>query len=174
MYIKKNKYVLVFFILFLCSCSTDKIRILNDGYLGMTVEEYNKVFKKHHTFKTKFGNIKGELKPVFSYGHLIKLDIKLEKIYNSNPYYELMDLLKDKYGSMTKKEESKKDEIRYHDYNWKKGRLDIKYNYTSYGKYIGYPNYCYGYISYSSDYKFNKQFQDNYIKKISKETKSNL
>lgn len=178
---------LVIIILFFSSCNTDRLRILDDASLGMTIEEYKIKFGEGYTFKTKYGNINGKLSPIFNYNHLTRLEINLDPEYSSNSYYALKELFNEKYGTPNiivetspgePKDSSKTSWSENNSYHWTKGQLTIVYSYDVYHYYeegvYAWFQVTSGNITYSSDYNFENQFFENHIDEIESETKSKL
>ncbi len=178
---------LVIIILLFSSCNKDRIRILDDAALGMTIEEYKIKFGEGYTFKTKYGNINCKLSPIFIYNHLTRLEIKLGTEYSSDSYYTLKELFIEKYGTPDitnetspgePKDSAKTSWSENHSYHWTKGQLNIVYSYDVYHYYeegVGvWFQTTSGNIIYSSDYNFENQFFENHIDEIESETKSKL
>ena len=178
---------LVIIILLFSSCNKDRIRILDDASLGMTVEEYKIQFGEGYTFKTKYGNINGKLFPIFIYDHLTRLEIKLDPEYSSDSYGALKELFIEKYGTPNKIAETsssgvknwgKTDWTKNHSYQWTKGQLIIIFSYDVYNYYEKGVDTWFestaGNIIYSSDYNFENQFYKNHIDELESETKSKL
>jgi hypothetical protein len=173
---KAKVYLTTFIFILIISCQSKKISILNGAFLGMTQTEYYAVFPdKYYTFSLPLGNATGELRPEFTYGHLTSLIIDISEfnngIYNPterqgdhffnsfevtgfnyvNALSSLTSAFSEKYGNP--------EIISDNSFKWKKGQLNIDYNYQTYHPY-GDPLLHSGSakIVYYADFEFKKQF----------------
>lgn len=180
-------YLLAIIIFFFSSCNKDRIRILDNASLGMTIEEYKIQFSEDYTFKTKYGNINGKLSPNFIYNHLTSLEINLEPEYSSDSFGALKDLFIEKYGipdiinetsSDKPKNSAKTSWKENYTYHWSEGQLTIIFSYDVYNYYEEGVDTWFksttGKITYSSDNNFENQFYKNHIDELESETKSKL
>jgi len=128
---KKLLLVVAVNVLFL-SCNTNRLPILDNAYLGMTVDEYGKVFDKEYKLHSSSGKVPGQLKPDFTGGHLSSLAISVNDISDYDTAYTVYELgndLSGKYGIPVERKETVWAGGTSKYFKWKKGRLEVEYSY---------------------------------------------
>ena len=171
-------YLLLGLFFLLSSCKSKKLPILNDGYLGMTLEEYNEKFNTPLSYGTyKFtmenGNLDGKLEPRFKHGHLITLNISIQTVWDFRFEGSSLDRLKnayiEKYGEPVKREITEENST-FNRLAWIKGDFYLTFDYSSKKSDYAGIGEASAEIKYDSSYEFQNQFNENSEEK----TKSKL
>ncbi|MEO5999748.1 MAG: hypothetical protein ABIN89_23330 [Chitinophagaceae bacterium] len=119
-------------ILGFASCNPNKIAILDNGYIGMTTDEYGKIFAGSYDLPTSSSKINGKLNPEFTNGRLSSLAISVDNISDFDTAYNVYELGNDlsyKYGAPVENKETIWAGGTSKYFKWKKGLLEVEYSY---------------------------------------------
>jgi len=128
---KRTIYITVL-ILGFASCNPNKIAILDNGYIGMTPDEYGKIFADSYDLPTSSSKINGKLNPDFTNGRLSSLAITVDDISDFDTAYNVYELGNDlsyKYGVPVENKETIWAGGTSKYFKWKKGLLQVEYSY---------------------------------------------
>lgn len=128
---KRTIYITVL-ILGFASCNPNKIAILDNGYIGMTPNEYGKIFAGSYDLPTSSSKINGKLNPEFTNGRLSSLAISVDYISDFDTAYNVYELGNDlsyKYGAPVENKETIWAGGTSKYFKWKKGLLEVEYSY---------------------------------------------
>lgn len=128
----KSKFFLAVLIWSITSCNSNKVSILGKAYIGMSRDEYGKVFTDHYELPIRARKIDGKLNPRFTDGLLSSLEISVDDIADFDTAYNVYELgnhLCYQYGTPVENKETiwAGGTSRY--YRWSTGLLQVEYRF---------------------------------------------